>query len=120
MVTKYHFQLSNELAQEVHEVLLPYEPLEQIHCSARKSKFNMKFIFFLKKVWLNNNKINQIKVIKITSKFNFFAMTFKVEMQTIFAHSPLLMEFATVVCSAKGGWLGYGMWLQKRRGPDGS
>ena len=47
-------------------------------------------------------------------------MTFKVEMQTIFAHSPLLMEFATGFCSAKGGWLCYGMWLQKRRGPDGS
>ena len=32
-------------------------------------------------------------------------MTFKVEMQTIFAHSPLLMKFATVVCSAIDGWL---------------
>ena len=28
--------------------------------------------WFVGKIWLNNNKINQIKVIKITSKFNFF------------------------------------------------
>ena len=42
------FQHSNQLAQEVHEVLLPtghHEPFEQFKLECRKSRINMRFIF---------------------------------------------------------------------------